>query len=111
MHTHPRSEVLGVEHSEVSLYLQKKVIVTEVGTAFHEVLSQFEHTRDSEEKKRIGSDMINAPLGHVIRGRFCSAIARLLLDGMRPYRMEGLITDDIWKVTLAFCHEGECSGL
>lgn len=69
-------------------------------------MEQFEASRDQAEKKKIGSDMINASMGHQIRGEFCTTIARLLLDGMRPYRLEGLIQDDIWKVTVAFNNEG-----
>ena len=79
-----------------------------MGVSFQEILSQFEQTRDAEEKKRIGSDMMNISIGHMIRGKFCSTVARLLLDGMKPYRMEGLVVDDIWKITTAFCQEGGC---
>ena len=84
------------------------MIVTEIGSAFHEIMIQFEKSRDLAEKKRIGSDMTNIAIGHMIRGRFCSALAALILDGLRPYRLEGLVTDDIWKVTAAFCNEGNC---
>ena len=95
------------ESLEDQLYTSKKVIVTEIGSAFHEVMVvQFEKTRDLAEKKRIGSDMTNIAIGHMIRGRFCSSLAALILDGLRPYRLEGLVIDDIWKVTAAFCNEG-----
>lgn len=67
---------------------------------------EFEKSRDMAEKKRIGSDMTNVAMGHMIRARFCSALAALVLDGLRPYRLEGLVSDDIWKVTTAFCNEG-----
>lgn len=77
-----------------------------MGRVFYEIMSHFEKTRDHSEKKRIGSDMTNTAMGILIRGQFCSALAMLLLDGMRPYRLEGLVQDDIWKVTLAFCSEG-----
>ena len=97
------------EGAEERLYIAKKFIVTEVGSAFHEIMVQFEKSRDLAEKKRIGSDMTNTAMGHMIRGRFCSALAVLILDGLRPYRLEGLVTDDIWKVTVAFCNEGEKS--
>ena len=95
------------EGAEERLYTAKKFIITEIGSAFHEVMVQFEKSRDLAEKKRIGSDMTNIAIGHMIRGRFCTALATLLLDGLRPYRLEGLVTDDIWKVTVAFCNEGE----
>ena len=91
---------------EATLYMTKKAITTEIGSAFHEVLEQFGCTRDLKEKERIGSDMTNVAIGHMIRGRLCSALAGLLLDGLKPYRMEGLVVDDIWKVTVAFCQEG-----
>ena len=81
--------------------------MTEVGTAFHNILKQFETTRDHAEKKKIGSDMINVSMGHVVRGEFCSAIAHILLDGLRRYRFEGLVQDDVWKVTVAFSNEGQ----
>lgn len=88
------------------MYVSKKVIVAEISSAFHDVMQQFECTRLVKEKKRIGSDMTNVAIGHMIRGRFCSALARLILDGLKPYRMEGLVVDDIWRVTVAFCNEG-----
>ena len=72
---------------------------------------QFEKSRDLAEKKRIGSDMTNIAMGHMIRGRFCSALAAMILDGLRPYRLEGLVTDDIWKVTVAFCNESKGSNV
>jgi len=92
--------------SEATLYVTKKVIVAEISSAFHDVMQQFECTRLVKAKKRIGSDMTNVAIGHMIRGRFCSALARLILDGLKPYRMEGLVVDDIWRVTVAFCNEG-----
>ena len=92
--------------NEATLYMTKKAITTEIGSAFHEILEQFGRTRDIKEKERIGSDMTNVAIGHMIRGRLCSALAGLLLDGLKPYRMEGLVVDDIWKVTVAFCQEG-----
>lgn len=92
--------------SEATLCVTKKVIVAEISNAFHDVMQQFECTRLVKEKKRIGSDMTNVAIGHMIRGRFCSALARLILDGLKPYRMEGLVVDDIWRVTVAFCNEG-----
>ncbi len=69
-------------------------------------MNLFGKTRDNIEKKRIGSDMTNPTIGHLIRGRFCSAIARIMLDGLRPYRLQGMIQDNIWKVTTAFCSAG-----
>ena len=69
-------------------------------------MEQFEVSRDQAGKKKIGSDMVNVAMGHLIRGEFCTAIAKLLLDGMKPYRLEGLIQDDVWKVTVAFSNEG-----
>lgn len=93
--------------AENSLYLSKKTIVTELGTAFHHIMEQFEVTRDQAEKKKIGSDMINASMGHTVRGEFCTAVARLILDGLKPYRFEGLIQDNIWKVTVAFSNEAQ----
>ncbi len=69
-------------------------------------MEQFEVSRDQAEKKKIGSDMVNVAMGYLIRGEFCTAIAQLLLDGMKPYRLEGLIQDDVWKVTTAFSNEG-----
>ena len=99
---------LRLNTDESSNYLRKKTTITEIGKAFHEIMSHFEKTRDHSEKKRIGSDMTNPAMGHLVRGQFCSALATLLLDGLRPYRLEGLVQDDIWKVTLAFCNEGRC---
>ncbi len=107
IHSHTLSHRVDAQAREAQLFVQKKAIVTEIGMAFQVILAQFEKTRDVEEKKRIGSDMMNVDMGHMVRGRFCSAIARLILDGMKPYRMEGLIIDDIWKITTAFCQEGE----
>ena len=91
------------------LYLSKKVLVTEVGTAFHEVVEMFATTRDMASKKKIGSDMMNPTIGHLIRGHFCSSLATLLLDGLRPYRFQGIMQDDIWKITIAFCTSGKVS--
>ena len=102
--THPHTHI--PLPSEATLYVTKKVIVAEISSAFHDVMQQFECTRLVKEKKRIGSDMTNVAIGHMIRGRFCSALARLILDGLKPYRMEGLVVDDIWRVTVAFCNEG-----
>ena len=115
-HTHHTYPCMHITHitptpfsrpsDEATLYMTKKAITTEIGSAFHEVLEQFGCTRDLKEKERIGSDMTNVAIGHMIRGRLCSALAGLLLDGLKPYRMEGLMVDDIWKVTVAFCQEG-----
>ena len=89
------------------LFLSKKALVTGVGGAIHSVLAQFEQTRSVEEKKRIGCDMTNPNMGHLVRGALCTAMARVLLDGLKPYRFQGLVTDDIWKVTSAFWQEGK----
>ena len=89
-----------------ALYLSKKVLVTEVGSAFHAIMDLFGETRSVSSKKRIGSDMTNQAMGHLIRGRFCSALSHLMLDGLRPYRLQGIVQDDIWKVTVAFCNAG-----
>ena len=91
------------------LFLSKKALVTGVGGAIHSVLAQFEQTRSVEEKKRIGCDMTNPNMGHLVRGALCTAMARVLLDGLKPYRFQGLVTDDIWKVTSAFWQEGKVS--
>ena len=91
------------------LFLSKKAIVTAVGGAINSVLAQFEQTRSVEEKKRIGSDMSNPNMGHLVRGSICTALARLLLDGLKPYRFQGLVSDDIWKVTSSFWQEGKAS--
>ena len=91
------------------LFLSKKAIVTAVGGAINSVLAQFEQTRSAEEKKRIGSDMSNPNMGHLVRGSICTALARLLLDGLKPYRFQGLVSDDIWKVTSSFWQEGKAS--
>jgi hypothetical protein len=86
----------------------RKRIITAIGAAAHDVVSQFEQTRDTEEKKRIGSDMVNSGMGFTVRGRFCSALAGLILEGLRPYRIQRLVLNDIWKVTAAFCQESQC---
>ena len=91
------------------LFLSKKALVTGVGGAIHSVLAQFEQTRSVEEKKRIGCDMTNPNMGHLVRGALCTAMARVLLDGLKPYRFQGLVTDNIWKVTSAFWQEGKVS--
>ena len=109
--THILLQLIYRENLDDKLYVAKKVIVTEIGSSFHEIIIQFEKSRDMAEKKRIGSDMTNIAIGHMIRGRFCSALAALILDGLRPYRLEGLVTDDIWKVTTGFCNEGKNSQL
>lgn len=94
-------------NAQNNLYLSKKVVITEIGSSFHDIINLFGQTRDLGEKKKIGSDMTNPAIGHMVRGRFCSAIARLLLDGLRPYRLQGILQDDIWKVTMAFCSAGK----
>ena len=91
------------------LFLSKKAIVTAVGGAINSMLAQFEQTRSVEEKKRIGSDTSNPNMGHLVRGSICTALARLLLDGLKPYRFQGLVSDDIWKVTSSFWQEGKAS--
>lgn len=78
------------------------MLVTDIGSSFHDIMNLFGKTRDNAEKKRIGSDMTNSAMGHLIRGKFCSALARLLLDGLRPYHLQGIMKDDIWDVMLAF---------
>ena len=83
--------------------------MTGVGGAIHSVLAQFEQTRSVEDKRRIGSDMTNPNMGHLVRGALCTAVARELLDGLKPYRFQGLVTDNIWKVTLSFWQEGKLS--
>ena len=88
-------------------YVSKKVLVTEVGSAFHHVVEMFAQTRDISSKKKIGSDMTNPAMGHLIRGPFCSSLVSLLLDGLRPYRFQGIVQDDIWKITTAFCNSGK----
>ena len=55
----------------------------------------------------VGSDMTNYHMGHAVRGRFCSALASLLLEGLRPYRIQRLVLNDVWKVSSAFCQEGK----
>ena len=50
--------------------------------------------------------MTNETLGHMIRGRFCSAIASLLLDGVKLQRLGGLVQYDVWKIVNSFIQEG-----
>eukprot|EP00731_Ephydatia_muelleri_P017763 Em0010g861a len=100
----------SVDSKPTELFLSKKALVTGVGGAIHSVLAQFEQTRSVEEKKRIGCDMTNPNMGHLVRGALCTAMARVLLDGLKPYRFQGLVTDDIWKVTSAFWQEAVTKG-
>ncbi len=44
-------------------FLQKRIIVTEIGSSFNEVLEQFKDCKSSEDKKRVGSDMANNTIG------------------------------------------------
>ena len=97
------SSVVKEDHT---LYLAKKVLVTEVGSAFHAIMELFGQSRTIASKKRIGSDMTNPAMGHLIREHFCSALSKLMLDGLLPYRLQGIVQDDIWKVTVAFCKSG-----
>ena len=99
----------GPDPKPADLFVSKKAIVTGVGLAIHSVLAQFEQTRSVGDKRRIGSDMTNPNMGHLVRGALCTAVARVLLDGLKPYRFQGLGTDDIWKVTLSFWQEGKLS--
>ena len=89
----------GPDPKPADLFVSKKAIVTGVGGAIHSVLAQFEQTRSVEYKGRIGSDVTKPNMGHLVRGALCTAVARVLLDGLKPYRFQGLVTDDIWKVT------------
>ena len=82
--------------------------MTGVGGAIHSMLAQFEQTRSVEDKRRIGSDMTNPNMGHLVRGALCTAVARVLLDGLKPYRFLGLVSDDVWKVTSSFWQESKC---
>ena len=43
----------------------------------------------------------------MIRGRFCSAVASLLMDGLKLPKLVGLIQHDVWKVINSFCQEGK----
>ena len=99
----------GPDPKPADLFVSKKAIVTGVGGAIHSLLAQFEQTRSVEDKRRIGSDMTNPNMGHLVRGALCTAVARVLLDGLKPYRFQGLVTDDIWKVTSSFWQEGKLS--
>ena len=89
------------------LYANKKAITTEIGAVFQEILAQFEKARHLDEKKRVGSDMTNASIGHMIRGRFRAALTCLLSDGLKPYLFEGLVLTDVWTIVTSFCKEGE----
>ena len=40
----------------------------------------------------------------MIRGRFCSVVASLLMDGLK---LPKLIQHDVWKVINSFCQEGK----
>lgn len=93
------------------LYIQKRVLATNIGSAFHEILEHFKDCKTIEDKKNQGSDMINTVIGYNIRGRFCSAVAHFLLDGMKVQRFAGLMTYDVWKLVLAFVQEGLCSSM
>lgn len=44
-------------------YLQKRAIVTEIGSSFNELLELFKDCKSSEEKRNIGSDMTNSTIG------------------------------------------------
>ena len=41
--------------------------------------------------------MINNYMGYTIRGRFCSALAALMLEGLKPYRIQRLVVNDVWE--------------
>lgn len=97
----------GPSSFEAKLYASKKAIVAEIGAAFQEIMAQFEKARHLDDKKRAGSDMHNDSIGHIVRGRFRTAVASLLLDEMKPYLLEGLILTDVWSVAVAFCKEGQ----
>ncbi len=44
-------------------YLQKRAIVTEIGSSFNEILEQFKECKSTEEKKKVASDMANDKIG------------------------------------------------
>ena len=46
----------------------------------------------------------------MIRGRFCTSLAYLLLDGMKVQKL-GFVQQDVWKVINAFCQEGKLVSL
>lgn len=45
-------------------------------------------------------------VGHMVRGRFCTSIVALILDGLRVQKL-GFMQQDAWKVINAFCQEGD----
>ena len=63
----------GPDPKPADLFVSKKAIVTGVGGAIHSLLAQFEQTRSVEDKRRIGSDMTNPNMGHLVRGALCTA--------------------------------------
>ena len=89
-----------------AFYQRKRAIVTHIGSAFNEVLEIFSKSKSTDEKKRLGSDMTNEKLGHMVRGAFCTSIASLILDGVKLQRFGGLIQHDIWKLITSFHQEG-----
>lgn len=88
------------------LYTSKRMLATNIGSAFMEILGLFKGSLSLDEKKKIASDMTNESVGHMVRGRFCTSVAMLLLDGVKLQKLGGLIQYDVWKLVTSFCQEG-----
>ena len=52
-------------------------------------------------KEVLGDDSKTEAIGHLVRGPFCSAVAALITDGMKRFRMGGLVRNNLWHVVQA----------
>jgi hypothetical protein len=97
------------DESSIQYYQQRRVLITNIGSAFNDILEVFGNVKSGEEKKRLACDMTHPSIGHMIRGKFCTSLACLLLDGAQLHRLGGLIQYDIWKIVTEFHQENMTS--
>ncbi|XP_062512554.1 uncharacterized protein LOC134188384 [Corticium candelabrum] len=92
-----RSHVVTIEVDLV----HKRGIVQGVDYVVSQVIQHFSSTRDAQEKEVLGDDSKTEAIGHLVRGPFCSAVAALITDGMKRFRMGGLVRNNLWHVVQA----------
>jgi hypothetical protein len=77
---------------------RKRAIVQAVEQAVGTIIQHFSVTRNAQEKEILGDDSKTVAIGHLVRGYLCSAIAGVLADGMKPFRMGGLKKNNLWHL-------------
>eukprot|EP00117_Sycon_ciliatum_P030745 scpid5582/ scgid24178/ RUN and SH3 domain-containing protein 1 len=90
----------------VNTYAMKERLVKGALGSTEQLLAHFSSTREADKKHILGDDGRTPSIGHFVRGTFCTSIASVMSNGLRPTRLGGFIVNSLWDVVVAASNAG-----